>query len=126
MKLSNDNRSVENLPGEVWCKHPTFDRIWASNHGRIKRESFSTKVNGTTKVHTAYYRPVILKQSPQGDGFRVSFKYNGKTYHKRVHRLIWECFNQETLKQSDNVIVDKDGILQRLNSAQYKLYLETR
>ena len=74
---------------EVWRTYPEFDFIEGSNFGRVRTLDRYVK----TKNGKRLIKGRILKQHAYTGGYLyVSFGVNGKTFCKRVHRIIAECF----------------------------------
>lgn len=68
---------VEDMPGEIWLKHPDFPNHLVSNKGRIKSVERNKLIS--TRVHEGYY------------DCRINDR-DGKKRSPRLHRLVAELF----------------------------------
>lgn len=87
----DDDRKIECLDGEVWRNIKYFDGYQVSNIGRVR--SVDRKV--CVGSHQKRVDGIILKLADDKDGYKmVCFKKgnDGKSYRKRVHRLVAEAF----------------------------------
>lgn len=92
---------------EVWQTHPRFTFIQASNLGRVRTiDRWVTRKDGQRR----FYHGVILKQRPYTGGYLyVSFQADGKSFCKRAHRIVAECFipNPDNLPQVNHINCDR-------------------
>ena len=87
----DDDRKIECLDGEVWRDVKDFVGYQVSNMGRVRSIDRIVAVG----KHTRRVDGIILKLSDDKDGYKIaSFKKGcgGKSYRKRVHRLVAEAF----------------------------------
>ena len=55
-------------------------------------------------------KPRILKEETNHGYKRVSLFFNGKKYHKRIHRLVAEAFVTNPKPKKFNIVHHKDNI----------------
>lgn len=108
----NDDRwyDLDNLPNEYWEWIPfAIDYYKISNYGRIL--SIGRNGNGC-------HRNLIIKPSIKKDGYyQVILKIRGKTYYKRVNRLVAETFLDNLMQLP--IVDHKDN--NKLNNCLYNL-----
>lgn len=89
MCMVEGDRRIECLEGELWKDIKDFDGYQISNMGRIR--SVGRKV--AVGVHKKEIVGLILKTNKDKDGYEgVNLKIGGKSYRKKVHRLVAETF----------------------------------
>lgn len=89
MCMVEGERRIECLEGELWKDIKDFDGYQISNMGRIR--SLDRKV--AVGVHKREIVGLILKTNKDKDGYEcVTLKSGGKSYRKKVHRLVAEAF----------------------------------
>ena len=108
----NDDRwyDLDNLPNEYWEWIPfAIDYYKISNYGRIL--SIGRNGNGS-------HRNLIIKPSIKKDGYyQVILKIRGKSYYKRVNRLVAETFLDNPMRLP--IVDHKDN--NKLNNCLYNL-----
>lgn len=83
------DRRTECLEGELWKDIKDFDGYQISNMGRIRSVDRTVAVG----VHKREIVGLILKTNKDKDGYEgVNLKVGGKSYRKKVHRLVAETF----------------------------------
>ena len=110
-KLENEsisvaaNRSLEDLPGEIWKPVIGYENIYAvSNLGRVKSLDRFTVVENDprSRVHTRKHKGRILTQGLNDDGYLfVGLTYNNKGVQRLVHRLVYQSFISSDLQNGD-------------------------
>ena len=110
-KLENEsisvatNRSLEDLPGEIWKPVIGYEDIYAvSNLGRVKSLDRFTVVENDprSRVHTRKHKGRILTQGLNDDGYLfVGLNYNNKGVQRLVHRLVYQSFISSDLQNGD-------------------------
>ena len=89
MCMVEGDRRTECLEGELWKDIKDFDGYQISNMGRIR--SVGRKV--AVGVHKREIVGLILKTNKDKDGYEgVNLKIGGKSYRKKVHRLVAKAF----------------------------------
>lgn len=74
---------------EVWKPYPEFDFIEGSSLCRVR--TLDRVVSNGRGMYVVKGR--ILKKQPVSHGYlQVAFSSNGKTVHRKVHRIIASCF----------------------------------
>jgi len=108
-----ENLDLQDLDGEVWKEIEGYNGDYqVSNFGRVK--SFKQdKIKG-----------IILRQSENGNGYsQVQLYINGKSKSKQIHILMYENFNNYSLKK-DECIHHKDN--NKINNSLYNFQAMTK
>ena len=83
------DRRTECFEGELWKDINDFDGYQISNMGRIRSVDRTVAVG----VHKKEIVGLILKTNKDRDGYEcVNLKVCGKSYRKKIHRLMAEAF----------------------------------
>lgn len=83
------DRRTECFEGELWKDINDFDGYQISNMGRIRSVDRAVAVG----VHKKEIVGLILKTNKDRDGYEcVGLKVCGKSYRKKIHRLVAEAF----------------------------------
>jgi len=95
------------MNNEIWKTIEEYPDYQVSNLGRVKSLKFN--------------KEKILKQCKNKDGyFRVDLYRNKKQYHKLIHHLVYETFNNYKLKNNE-CIHHKDENKENNNINNFKL-----
>ena len=102
---------------EIWKTYPEFPFIEASNLGRIRKvDRIITRSNGVKY----YAKGRVLKQHINGRGYLyVTFRVNGKIFHRLVHRIVAACFlpNPDNLPEINHI--DNEPANNRLDNLEW-------